>query len=108
LANTFTGLQTIDADFKADHVLVKITSPTLNTHLTSKLYVDTALNGKQNTLTTSSDFIMNTMTTSSSFVNSVDIGSGFTSLQTQVDALINFAGGGVNFRAYKSKMNYLM
>jgi hypothetical protein len=64
------------------------------------------LNGKQNTLTTSSDVIMNTMTTGSAFVNIVDIGSGFTSLQTQVDALINFAGAGVNFRAYKSKMNY--
>jgi hypothetical protein len=43
LANTFTGLQTINGDLKADHVLVKITAPTLNTHLTSKLYVDTAI-----------------------------------------------------------------
>ena len=41
MANTFTGLQTIVGDLKADHVLVKITAPTLNTHLTSKLYVDT-------------------------------------------------------------------
>jgi hypothetical protein len=51
LANTFTGLQTVNGDLKADHVLVKITAPTLNTHLTSKLYVDTALTGKQNSLT---------------------------------------------------------
>jgi len=42
-ANTFTGLQTVNGDLKADHVLVKITAPTLNTHLTSKLYVDTAI-----------------------------------------------------------------
>jgi hypothetical protein len=49
-ANTFTGLQTINGDLKVDYVLVKNTTPTLTTHLTSKLYVDTALNGKQNTL----------------------------------------------------------
>ena len=79
--------------------MVKITAPTLNTHLTSKLYVDTALIGKQNTLTASSDVIMNALTASSAIVNSVDIGSGFSSLQIQVDALINFTGGGVNFRA---------
>ena len=42
-ANTFTGLQTVNGDLKADHLLVKITAPTLNTHFTSKLYVDTAL-----------------------------------------------------------------
>jgi hypothetical protein len=30
--------------------LVKTTAPTLNTHVISKLYVDTALTGKQNTL----------------------------------------------------------
>ena len=89
----------MNGDLKADHVLVKITAPTLNTHLTSKLYVDTALIGKQNTLTASSDVTMNTLTASSAIVNSVDIGSGFSSLQTQVDALINFTGGGVNFRA---------
>ena len=33
----------MNGDLKADHVLVKITAPTLNTHLTSKLYVDTAI-----------------------------------------------------------------
>jgi hypothetical protein len=49
-ANTFTGLQTILDDLKADYVLNKNKTPTLTTHLTSKLYVDTALNGKQNTL----------------------------------------------------------
>ena len=81
--------------------MVKITAPTLNTHLTSKLYVDTALTGKQNNLTASSDVTMNTLTASSAIVNSVDIESGFSSLQTQVGALINFTGGGVNLRAYK-------
>jgi hypothetical protein len=49
-ANTFTGLQTIVGDLKADYVLVKNTTPTLTAHLSSKLYVDTALNGKQKTL----------------------------------------------------------
>jgi hypothetical protein len=98
-ANTFTGLQTINGDLKADHVLVKITAPTLNTHLTSNLYVDTALIGKQNTLTASSDVTMNTLTASSAIVNSVDIGSGFSSLQTQVDALIEYITK-VGFRAY--------
>jgi hypothetical protein len=81
--------------------LFKITAPTLNTHLTSKLYVDTALIGKQNTLTASSDVTLNTLIASSAFVNSIDIGSCFTLLQTQVDALINFTGGGVSFRAYR-------
>jgi len=33
----------VNGDLKADHVLVKITAPTLNTHLTSKLFVDTAI-----------------------------------------------------------------
>jgi hypothetical protein len=42
---------------------------------------------------------MITLNASSAVVNSVDIGSGFSSLQTQVDTLINFTGGGVNFRA---------
>ena len=72
LANTFTGLQTVNGDLKADHVLVKITAPTLNTHLTSKLYVDTALTGKQNTLEagTGIDITNNvtSSTSSSSFV----------------------------------------
>ena len=34
-ANTFTGLQTINGDLKADYVVVKNTTPTLTTHLTS-------------------------------------------------------------------------
>ena len=38
-------------DLKGDYVLVKNTTPTLTTHVTSKLYVDTAVNKKQNTLT---------------------------------------------------------
>jgi hypothetical protein len=67
-ANTFTGLQTVNGDLKADHVLVKITAPTLNTHLTSKLYVDTALIGKQNTLTASSDVTMNALTANSATI----------------------------------------
>jgi hypothetical protein len=71
LANTFTGLQTVNGDLKADHVLVKITAPTLNTHLTSKLYVDTALIGKQNTLTAGTgiditDNVISSTSTSSS------------------------------------------
>jgi hypothetical protein len=48
--------------------LVKITAPTLNTHLTSKLYVDTALIGKQNTWTagTGIDITDNIISSSSS------------------------------------------
>jgi hypothetical protein len=49
-ANTFTVSQTIVGDLKADNMLVKNTTPTLTIHLTSKLYVDAGLNGKQNTL----------------------------------------------------------
>jgi signal peptidase I len=51
LANTFTGLQTINGNLKADFVLVNNTTPVLTSHLTSKFYVDTALNTKQNTVT---------------------------------------------------------
>ena len=43
-ANIFTALQTIVGDLKADYVLVKNTTPTLTTHLTSKLYVDSQVN----------------------------------------------------------------
>jgi hypothetical protein len=49
--NTFTANQTANGDLKGDYVLVKNTTPTLTTHVTSKLYVDTAVNQKQNTLT---------------------------------------------------------
>ena len=58
-ANTFTGLQTINGDLKADNVLVTTTTPTLNTHVTSKSYVDTALIGKQNIITNSSVITLN-------------------------------------------------
>jgi signal peptidase I len=51
LANTFTGLQTINGNLKADFILVNNTTPVLTSHLTSKFYVDTALNTKQNTVT---------------------------------------------------------
>ena len=50
-ANTFTANQTVVGDLKGDYVLVKNTTPTLTTHVTSKLYVDTAVNKKQNTFT---------------------------------------------------------
>ena len=58
----------MNGDLKADHVLVKITAPTLNTHLTSKLYVDTALIGKQNTLTSQSILTCNELSTNGDFV----------------------------------------
>ena len=48
--NTFTANQNISGDLKANNVVVLNTTPTLNTQLTSKLYVDTALNGKQDKL----------------------------------------------------------
>jgi hypothetical protein len=84
--------------------LVKVTAPTLNTHLTSKLYVETALIGKQAMITNSRNFDCNSITSSSAFVNSVDIGSGFTSLQTQVDALIEYITN-VGFRAFSLSAN---
>ena len=49
-ANTFTELQTINGNLKADYVLVENTTPTLSSHVTSKLYVDTAVNKKQDKL----------------------------------------------------------
>ena len=70
MANTFTGLQTINGDLKADHVLVKITAPTLNTHLTSKLYVDTAIsNVNVNTTNLSKLDQANTLTATNSFTD---------------------------------------
>jgi hypothetical protein len=45
---------------------------------------------KQDPITSSTDLECNSLTASSAIVNSVDIGSGFTSLQTQVDALIEY------------------
>ena len=49
--NTFTANQNVNGDLKGYNVLVTNTTPTLTTHVTSKLYVDTAVNKKQNTLT---------------------------------------------------------
>jgi hypothetical protein len=60
-ANTFTGLQTINGDLKADYVLVKNTTPTLTTHLTSKLCVDNLLNEKQDVLSRSSHVDINSL-----------------------------------------------
>ena len=68
LANTFTGLQTVNGDLKADHVLVKITAPTLNTHLTSKLYVDTAISNVNTTNLSKLDQA-NTFTATNSFTD---------------------------------------
>jgi hypothetical protein len=42
----------------------------------------------------------NNLTASSAIVNSVDIGSGFSSLQTQVDALIEYITN-VGFRVFR-------
>jgi hypothetical protein len=41
--------------------VVQNTTPTSNTHVTSELYVDTALNGKQNGLTYTTDLVLNSM-----------------------------------------------
>ena len=106
LANTFTGLQTVNGDLKADHVLVKITAPTLNTHLTSKLYVDTALIGKQNTLTagTGIDITDNVISSTSTSSNSSFVGFRVETAQ-EVDMRIgtgstipfNVKTGGIGF-----------
>ena len=67
--NTFTANQVIDADLKANNVVVAITTPTLDTQLTSKLYVDTEINKKQDTITTSTDLETNSITTNNLNVN---------------------------------------
>jgi len=69
-ANTFIGLKTVNGDLKADHVLVKITAPTKNTHLTSKLYVDTAIsNVNVDTTNLSKLDQANTFTATNSFTD---------------------------------------
>ena len=60
----------MNGDLKADHVLVKITAPTLNTHLTSKLYVDTAIsNVNVDTTNLSKLDQANTFTATNSFTD---------------------------------------
>jgi hypothetical protein len=106
-ANTFTGLQTVNGDLKADHVLVKITAPTLNTHLTSKLYVDTALTGKQNTLTsgTGIDITDNVISSSSSsaFVGFRAVTSQAVDLNVGINTVIPFNSVSVNTFAYDTE-----
>ena len=41
--------------------MFKKKTPTLNTHVTSKLYVDTAVNKKQNTLTFLDNLVLNSI-----------------------------------------------
>ena len=54
----------INNNLNVDYVIVKYTTPLLSTHLTSKLYVDTALNKKQNTLSLSSNITTGTISSS--------------------------------------------
>ena len=61
-----------------------------------------ALNALQPTINNTIDITMKDLIANSAVINSVDIGSNLTSIQTQVDALINFTGGGVNFRASRA------
>jgi hypothetical protein len=72
--------------------------------------VETAIQGKQPTITTSTDLTSNSITlpiigdVKTSIQGNTDNiltnTNNLSSVQTQVDALINFTGGGVNFRAY--------
>jgi hypothetical protein len=78
--------------------------PTLDNELTSKFYVDTEINTKQDTITSATDLVSGSITASSAIVNSVDIGSGFSSLQTQVDALIEYITN-VGFRVFSLSAN---
>jgi muramoyltetrapeptide carboxypeptidase LdcA involved in peptidoglycan recycling len=60
----------VNGDLKADHVSVKITAPTLNTHLTSKIYVDTAIsNVNVDTTNLSKLDQANTFTATNSFTD---------------------------------------
>ena len=63
--NVFTTNQTVLGVFKADDVIVLNTTPTSNEHLTSKLYVDTGLNGKQSTLIAGNNITITNNTISS-------------------------------------------
>jgi hypothetical protein len=90
--------------------LVKITAPTLNTHSTSKLYVDTALIGKQNTLTAgtgidiTNNFISSTSTSSSSaFVGFRAVTSQAVDLNVDISTVIPFNSVSVNTFAYDTE-----
>jgi hypothetical protein len=78
--NTFIANQNISGDLKANNVVVLNTTPTLDTQLTSKLYVDTAVNKKQNTLTAGDNITISGNTISST-------GNGIT--QADLDAKQN-------------------
>jgi hypothetical protein len=54
-SNVFTGNQEIVGNLKADLVQVINTTPTINSHLASKLYVDTSITSRDQTLETQSD-----------------------------------------------------
>ena len=90
-------------------------TPSDTTHAINKGYVDTALDTKQDDITSTTRLTLNGITAGFIVVgDAIDVEekfdaidattttntNGLTSIQTQVDALINFTGGGVNFRAY--------
>ena len=69
--NTFTANQNVNGDLKGYNVLVTNTTPTLSSHVTSKLYVDTAVNKKQNTLTFMDGLVLSSIVVKPRFTQEV-------------------------------------
>jgi hypothetical protein len=83
-------------------------TPTLDTEITAR-QDDIASNTveiltKQDLITSSTDLTSDSITTSSAVINSVDIRSNLTSIQTQVDALIVYITN-VGFRVFRPNTN---
>jgi hypothetical protein len=93
-ANVFTTNQEILGNLKATLVQVSTTNPTLNTHLTSKLYVDTQDNLSAK-LSSANDFIGNQKITGNLNVggtftlNGGDVNTTLSSILARLDALEN-------------------
>jgi hypothetical protein len=91
-SNVFTTNQEITGNLKATLVQVSTTTPTFNTHLTSKLYVDTQDNLLAK-LTSENDFIGNQKITGNLNVggtftlNGGDVNTTLASILTRLDAL---------------------
>jgi len=93
-ANVFTTNQEILGNLKATLVQVSTTNPTLNTHLTSKLYVDTQDNLSAK-LASANDFIGNQKITGNLNVggtftlNGGNVNTTLASILARLDALEN-------------------
>ena len=88
--NTFIANQNISGDLKANNVVVLNTTPTLDTQLTSKLYVDTAVNKKHNTLTAGDNITISGNTISSTgATNTKRTNASYTNMAVTNDFNVN-------------------